>query len=439
MSSTEAHHTKCSNCGAALPPHEDETHVRCTFCGVENELVAPAPPPPPPAIVRPPLTPRAQAAGSGCGLVIALVAAVVVVVGMIVYFRLRSPGAPPTPPVAVVANSGAPPFPPVPAIVSPYALLPRGPEGFGWVDQYECPVGVDANGDGVEDLAGPFVLDSNGKLEVWVGVLDGKDFHLVWKAGPFGIREKATRKTGVAVGKGRMVAVEVTGLAHLYDLHDGKELGVFPYTESDARGLCAVPGDEGAVYIGGMTGRGSLIDLATGKAKPATPPKGCTYNGPRRLRDTGDVGARLSHDLGVPPPDGFDWSRDVTGDDVDGVGIATPKGDVGLVLVGVDAKTRTPLWQKSAATIFGRATERVDLVELGGGVAYLQLPWEVVALDARGGTVKWSLPSTTFGGTLTLTATRLYTVPIDWPTLPLDVYDVATGKRLARLGHSRGD
>jgi outer membrane protein assembly factor BamB len=323
--------------------------------------------------------------------------------------------------------------------VSKYAGLPRGPAGFQWVDQYASVVGVDANGDGVEDLAGPFVFDSQGKLEVWVGVLDGKDFHLLWKAGPFGIRDKATRKTGVAVGKGRMVAVEVKGLAHLYDLRSGEELAVFPYSESDARGLCAVPADEGAVYIGDPGGSGLRIDLATAKTSPVKSPKGCGYRDPPRARDSGDPTQQMAGVLAVPAPEGFDWTRVPLGDGVDGVGVASPKGDEGLVLVGVDAQSHAIRWQQSAAAVFGKAVDHVELVRVGGGVAYLQLPWELVALDARTGHLRWSNPGATVGGRVTLTPTRLYAAGLGWDGMPVNVYDVGTGHLLARLGHARDD
>jgi hypothetical protein len=322
---------------------------------------------------------------------------------------------------------------------SKYAGVPRGPAGFQWVDQYAAAVGVDANGDGVEDLAGPFILDSQGKLEVWVGVLDGKDFQLLWKAGPFGIREKATRTTGVAVGKGRMVAVEVKGLAHLYDLRSGEELAVFPYSASDSRGLCAVPADEGAVYIGDPDGSGLRIDLATARSSPARSPKGCAYRDPRRARDSGDPTQEIAGVLAVPAPEGFDWHRVPLGDGVDAVGVATPKGDEGLVLVGVDAKSRAIRWQQSATAVFGKAVDRVELVRVGGGVAYVQLPWELVTLDARTGHLRWSNQGATAGGTVTLTASRLYCAGLGWDGMPVDVYDVGTGKLLARVGHGHDD
>jgi hypothetical protein len=145
--------------------------------------------------------------------------------------RSRQPAAPPSTTASVAGALASRPT------ATPALDVPRGPDHFMWVDQYECPIGVDVNGDGVEDLVGPFVLESNGKLEVYAGVLDGTDFHLQWKAGPFGIREKATRRTGVAVAKNRMVVVEVTGLAHVFDLQSGHELAVLPYTQSDSRGI----------------------------------------------------------------------------------------------------------------------------------------------------------------------------------------------------------
>ena len=423
--------SRCSNCGAALSTREGETRARCTYCGVENDL-SPPPQASPPILIA---TSR-PSAGLVTGVLVVLALALVGV-GASLWFSRGSASGPVSAPIAA-APAATTPVPtsndPAPR-PDPYAGLPRGPEHFQWIDQYAAPVGVDANGDGVEDLAGPFVIESQGKLEVWVGVLDGKDFHLMWKGGPFGIREKATRKTGVAVGKGRMVAVEVKGLAHVYDLRSGDELAVFPYAQSDARGLCAVPTDEGAVYIGDPGGSGLRIDLATAKSSPVKSPAGCAYRDPRRARDSGDPTQDAAGVLAVPPPEGFDWTRVPLGDGVDGLGVATPKGDEGLVLVGVDARKHAIRWQQSAAAVFGRAVDRVELVRVGGGAAYLQLPWELVAVDAGTGRLRWSHPGATAGGRVTLTVTRLYVADLDWSGMPVDVYDVATGRLVARLGH----
>ncbi len=195
-------------------------------------------------------------------------------------------------------------------------------------------------------------------------------------AGPFGIREKATRRTGVAVAKNRMVAVEVTGLAHLLDLADGREITVFPY-------------------------------------------KG----------------------LGATPPAGFDWLRDAAGDARDGVGIATPKGDVGTVVVGLDAKTKATRWQNGGAALFGRDVDRADILEGGDGHAFLGIADGLAAIDAARGTLAWSVTPTSNAGAfnVTLTTSRLCVVTGEWPALPVDVYDVSSGKLLARLGHGRAD
>lgn len=40
---------------------------------------------------------------------------------------------------------------------------------------------------------------------------------------------------------------------------------------------------------------------------------------------------------------------------------------------------------------------------------------------------------------MTLTTTRLYAAGLGWDGMPVDVYDVGTGKLLARLGHGRED
>jgi hypothetical protein len=115
-------------------------------------------------------------------------------------------------------------------------------------------------------------------------------------------------------------------------------------------------------------------------------PTHCAYRDPRRARDSGDPTQEVAGVLAVPAPEGFDWQR-------------VPLGD------GVDAKSHAFRWQQSAAAIFGKTVDAVELVRVGAGVAYLQLPWELVALDARTGHLRWS----------------------------------GTGKRLARVGHGHDD
>ena len=109
------------------------------------------------------------------------------------------------------------------------------------------------------------------------------------------------------------------------------------------------------------------------------------------------------------------------------------------VLVGVDAKSNAVRWQQSAAAVFGGAVEHAGVVRVSGGVAYVQAPPALVALDARTGHLRWTSPGATAGGRVTVTATRLYAAGLGWDGMPVDVYDVATGKLLARLGHGTGD
>jgi hypothetical protein len=371
---------------------------------------------------------------------VAIVFGILLVVGVVLAIVLsRSPSAARQ---GVTPSTPAPLNPAVPSAPRARGLeVPRGPDHFMWMDQYASPVGVDANGDGVEDLAGPFVLENNGKLEAYVGVLDGTDFHLVWKAGPFGIREKATRRTGVAVAKNRMVAVEVTGLAHLFDLSDGREVSVVPYTSEDSRGLCAAPDADGVVYLGNSWSTGTLIDVTKATTRPGRAPKGCDYDSVRRPRDGGDVGQRRMKGLGAAPPPGFDWMRDAAGDAVDGVGIATPKGDTGMVIVGLDPKTKAVRWQRSPAALFGRDVDKGDLLEVGDGAAYVGIASGLSSIDAAKGTLKWLVTPVGNSGVfnVTLTRSRFYVVNGEWPGLPVDVYDVASGKLVARLGHGRSD
>ena len=134
--------SRCTNCGAVLSAPEGVTRTRCTYCGTENNLSPETAPPV--VIVR---------SGASMALVVGIVAVVALVMVGVGFWAFASGGA---------ASSSSP------VSVAPVA----------------APAGTTAAA--VEDLAGPFVLESQGKLEVWVGVLDGTDFHLQWKSGPFG-------------------------------------------------------------------------------------------------------------------------------------------------------------------------------------------------------------------------------------------------------------
>jgi hypothetical protein len=201
-----------------------------------------------------------------------------------------------------------------------------------------------------------------------------------------------------------------------------------------------VPGSETAVYLGNSWTPGTLIDVTTAKARSAPAPKGCGYDDPRRARDTGDVHKTDLHNVGAGPPDGFDWARGVAGNDADAIGVARPKGDVGLVLVGIGARTKATRWQRGVANLFGRPIDGLGVLAIGGGVAYLSLPDSIAAVNAATGDVRWTTKLVGAGSeNVTLTSSRFYVVTLEWPALPVDVYDVSTGKLVARLGHGRED
>jgi outer membrane protein assembly factor BamB len=215
---------------------------------------------------------------------------------------------------------------------------------------------------------------------------------------------------------------------------------VLSYKESDSRGLCAPPDNDGVVFLGNSWSAGLLIDVATGKTRSAPAPKGCAYGGPRRPNESGDTGSRRMRGISASPPDGFDWKRQPAGDDHDAFGIATPKGDLGNVIVGVDSKTKAVRWQQSATSLFGKDGLSVEPLEVGNGVLYAEVSARVVALGAANGEIKWRASwqgDAPFN--VTLTSSRLYVVSGQWPGLPVDVFDIASGKLLARLGHGRID
>jgi outer membrane protein assembly factor BamB len=325
---------------------------------------------------------------------------------------------------------------PAPSASSSAAVVPLGtplgPKGFNWIDQFTAPVGVDANGDGVEDMAGAFALEEDGRLVVWAGVLDGKTFDVMWKVGPFGGREKASRKTGVAVAGDRVLVVELTGKARLYALADGKEIASFPFKSQDVRGLCGPPAGETSFYLRKDWADGQLVDGKAGTAKSAPAPEWCVYaQGRRRQSDTGDTTSmsRASPIYGKGLPAGIESAFEADGD---AVGIAKS------TVSGFDPTAKSTRWSVTDLAVAG---DQLAILDIGDGRAIvtvrkgLSASLTVIALDVKTGKKMWSADAPGAAPfTHTLTKKRLYLVCGEWPALPIDVLDVETGKLLARVG-----
>lgn len=309
---------------------------------------------------------------------------------------------------------------------------PQGPKGFMWIDQFIAPVGVDANGDGTEDLAGAFVFDDEGRLVAWAGVLDGKTFDVMWKVGPFGGREKAARKTGLAVAGDRALVVDLTGKARLYGLADGKEIASFPFKSQDVRGLCAPPPGEANFYLRKDWSDGKMVDGKAGTAKDAPAPEWCVYaNGKRRQNDTGDTtcGNRASAIFGKGLPEGVESAFEADGD-----AVGLKKG----AALGFDPQTKATRW---TTPDIAPGLDQLAILDIGEGMAIftarkgLAAAISVIALDAKSGKKLWS--TETPGNapfTHTITKSRVYLVLGEWPALPIAVLDASSGKLLAKVG-----
>lgn len=322
----------------------------------------------------------------------------------------------------------------------PKLQVPMGPENFYWLDQYISPVGVDANGDGIEDVAGGFILFENNSLNAYVGVVDGKTFEILWKHGPYGDRAKATRSTGVAVKEGRLLAVNVLGDARVFDLTTGEELLTFPFDEENpARYICAPEGGPD-VYLGNGWSTGQLLNLKTLKLQKARAPKECAAD-TRRPADTGDVADRQARNetRSAPKLERFDatcWFHD----GVHGVMMGTARGSDLVELVGFDPVKRVETWRQPVAAIAPAAVGRKpQALDLANGLFFFT--WgedgehHVAAVDVKTGSKRWDAVSPgARPANVTVSKERLYLVTLEWDAMPVNVFDLKSGVLIARLG-----
>lgn len=374
------------------------------------------------------------------GIAVAVAVAVLVMVGAgAAGFLVTKKTRPAASPSYVVVEPPEPPRPP-PAPEKPKPGVPMGPANFYWLDQYVSPVGIDANGDGVEDVAAAFILVEHGVLNAYVGVVDGKTWEIVWKDGPYGDREKARRSTGLAVQGGRLMAVNVLGDAHIFDLKTGEKLSTFQFDAEDAaRWICATPG---GVYFGNTWSTGQRVDLKTLKRTKVSAPKECRGE-QRRTMDTGDLSKKqaLNETQAAPKIERFDgksWFHDGKR----GVMLGAARGSELIELIGFDPTKRTEVWRKALAELVPAAVEgKPQAIDLVGGVFFLAYGHDgdhhVVAIDAATGEKKWDSvsPGSRFVN-VTVAAQRLYLVTHEWDAMPVNVFDLQSGTLVARLGGS---
>lgn len=445
---------KCSACGAPLPDPDGTPHLTCRFCGTANKVAQPKPQRPVVAhhVVNVDLRGASEVAGNVAkaagGVAVAAIVApllLTVVGALVAFFLVRSSPTPGASGPAIVLPSfgGGGAAGGSGKVIDPDLL--RGPAGFAWQDQYVSPLGVDANGDGVEDLAGPFALEEGGELRSYAGVLDGKTFKLLWKAGPYGLRDKLRRTVGAAVANGKLVVLEGGVKIHVHDLATGKELATADTKADSSRYICA-PGGGAPIFVGASWGAGQIVDTKTLKIQGAGAPNACRraagIGSVRLLDDTGDV-RHLRGATNVRPTLPAMEIKESLSEGTSGVATASPRAEKGLSLVGFDPKTKAMRWTRSLAEL-GVDGDALDLVDVADGRAYLQAPTKVgptlIAVDAATGATRWSTPSSQSSVfNVTVSAKRIYVVRGDWPNLPVEVFDVATGKKLARLGKGRDD
>ena len=438
---------RCNSCNAPLSVEDDGAKTfRCSFCGVVNQL---APSVRTVVVIQPPGQAPLGARRAIAPVVVLVSAVAVAVTGAVLSLLLRSPSHR----VVVTQSVAVPPPTPRPPPVSARDVpsrpnVPMGPDNLYWLDQYISPVPVDANGDGVEDIAGGFILNENGRLNAYAGVIDGATWRVLWKAGPWGDRKKATRSTGVAVKEGRLLAVNVLGDAIVYDLKTGEQLLAFTFDEEyPARWICA-PSTGNSVYLGASWSRGTLVNMKTLTREPASAPKECSSD-ERRPGDTGDVSKRRAKNETKAAPkferyDASSWLHD----GVRGVMLGAPRGSDALELVGFDPLRHVETWRQPVAALAPRSVgQKVTPLELAEGRYFFaynahaqeartgELELHIVAVDPSTGERLWDAVSP--GNSvynLSVSPTRLYVVTLEWDPMPVNVFDLKSGSLIARLG-----
>ncbi|CAN5141524.1 hypothetical protein BH09MYX1_BH09MYX1_32800 [soil metagenome] len=406
---------ECPGCGANIPvPSPGTLSVRCTYCGHESQVVAPAPTPeprfvPPPRPVRgPTIQPSYDPVSrpppsSGTGWVVVVVALIVVaMLGVGLFAALRSAGV-------------------------------TGPD-FQW---REAPVTATINGDDVEDFIGSIASRSEKGFPTYVAAFDGATFKELWRAGPYGT---AAHELKYVVVDKWVVITEPNAQAHVVDLATGKELAAVALSDK-ADELCVPASSKDSAWIKSVDEKGVTIDLTTLAAHAAPRPAGCAVAS-WDCRDVVSGIAGCTNGEAAPEVVGFSASFVLSeGNDSVAIGKRSP-GTATPMAIGFDPKDKSIRWQKALVpaptTAWATDLHAVDM--LGGKliaeyVASAGKAGRLTALDPKTGAILWdvAVPNTDSvaeASQVTITKTRVYLPHWTW----LDVYDVKSGAHVATLG-----
>ena len=364
---------KCQQCGASLPPQAQGGVYRCTYCGHAYE---PAPAPaPPPQVVRIQLEvpasalrqarigggrPSGGARGVGC-LVPILVAA-----GIFVYFQTRRSGG-----VAM------------PTALGPGSSLFTPAERLYWDSVGGPPQGATIGG--APHAIGRIRVAGGDQL--FVALVNPNTASLGWRFGPLGTYSQGYQATKFFVQGDRVVVSDYKSAVHLVDVQTGKEVGQAKLTDRVER-MCAGPG--GAVWIGTVDKRGTVLDVHSGATHEGPKPAaGCEDDWAARMKHGGkEVSPKIA---------GFAAHRTLVDGDVGvAAGGKSPGTEVPMA-VGFDPKTGAARWTVTLPTVDAslvrpRSNEHdalapgIYVTSWGTG----DKGWHISALEPRSGARLWN-------------------------------------------------
>jgi hypothetical protein len=440
----ELRELSCPHCGAPLRlPPEGTSSFTCPYCEKVSAICdaparndadmlrlfddpkpAPRRAPPEESDERPSSTEQAE------GTRVFLIAGAVVLAGVVTFLVLnRSAKTSAKKPAFAPTVAAAPVRKPPP--------VPVGPSNVMWMDQYALPVAVDANGDGVEDIAGPVVFVEDKVNRAYVAVFDGKDLRLLWRAGPYGTRETASyHKLSVATSGKGVVVVDPKGNADLFDVRSGKLIAHF--TDSKPLGaMCGSPGDSGSGHIfiewdGLYQHEGVLVDVDAGTFTKGYAPEWCFER--NELFSGKDLGVapRMKTTMpDLPKLTGNPW---LDGDV--GVLVASAKGEDETQAVAFDRRTGAIHWQSSASALNEDGGPHLRALALAQGRFWFTDNKSLVSLDAHSGKPTFRaklLPGGAYVTRMRVTDTRAYAMHTEWDAMPFDVYDLKKEKLVARF------
>jgi hypothetical protein len=335
-----------------------------------------------------------------------------------------------------------------------------GPGGGGTVPFGEhmqwqstvAPMTADVDGDGVEDVIGLYRVVNSVESTTHMGAFSGRSWDRLWGT------EALASAHSLTLGRaGRAILVgDDRGLVRIFSLSSGAVQHSVQLSDRAER-ICAPAGDTRHAWIEVADDAHVLVDLATGQARPASPPEGCA---PRESSsdctswELDDKPARaeclpreLRERLKVP---GMSISYALReGDHVVAMG-NKEKGTPISMIAGVEpprgrkAKSAGPLWVRTVNPD-GLATSTTSpprVADIADGVLFVTYSasdtkrrTRIAAIDVATGKTRWDVlvprsESASPPDLMVITSSRLYLPHWTW----LDVFEVATGKVLATVG-----